>query len=157
MIFQNWCTCANEWFLNNIKYFTLSTKCFTNFYNYVEIRCTKFFVLGIYDYKEFLTTSSNYSYYFYINTGNDSVVKKALGRFAQFFIEVHRWKIEWYDLRSPFLCCSWIEEKIWIMDSKLEKELYDTAWFPYFERSMTEITHPYSKYGLCKKKILEEL
>lgn len=93
--------------------------------------------------KEFLTTSSDYSTYcFHINTENDSIVTEALDRFCQFF------------LYEPLLRCSWIEEEIRIMDSKLEKELqHDTAWFPYFERSMIETTHPFSKCDLCKKEI----
>lgn len=93
-----------------------------------------------------LTTSSDHStYYFSIDAEKDFVFEELLERFVESF-------------NAPLFKESWIKEEIQKMNSKLEKILQnDPNWFEYFERAMAKSIHPYSKYGLCKKEILEKM
>lgn len=93
------------------------------------------------DGKVSFTTSSDHStYYFHINTTNDSILEHVLDRFIQVFYEL-------------FYKDSWIEEEIRIIDSILEtKLLHNSTWFKYFERSMAKSIHLYSKMACVKRK-----
>jgi len=100
-----------------------------------------------YDGEIYLTMSSDHTtYYFDFFTREYSIIEYVLHRFCQLFTAM------------PLLKDSWIEEQIEMMDSKLQEELLDdTIWFQYLERATVKCSHPYSKYGLCRKKILTEM
>jgi len=94
----------------------------------------------------FTISSDHTTYYFYFYTREYCTIEYVLHRFCQLFTA------------KPLLRNSWIEEEIGMMDSKLETELlHDTTWFQYLERATVKRSHPYSKYGLCRKKILKEI
>jgi len=95
-----------------------------------------------------MTSSDHTTYYFNFYTKRNRVIKYA--RFTS--------------LLSTLLCNAFLEE---FLDRrrntddgfnvKLRIITYDTIWFQYFERATVKRSHPYSKYGLCRKKILTEM
>jgi len=104
-------------------------------------------ILQYYSGQIYLTISSDHTiYYFYFYTREYSITAHVLHRFCQLFTAI------------PLLKDSWIKKEIQMMDSILNSEiLHDTTWFQYLERATVKCSHPYSNYGLCRKKILTEM
>lgn len=96
------------------------------------------------DGKVSFTTSSDHStYYFHINTTNDSILEHVLDRFIQVFYELfyeQRFLDRGRDTNNGFNI---------IIETQL---LHNSTWFKYFERSMAKSTHLYSKMACVKKK-----
>jgi len=110
---------------------------YKGFENLVESLCGKI---------DFTISSDHTTYFFHFYPHTNSTIRFVLHRFCQLFTAI------------PLLEDSWIKEEIQMMDLTLNSELlHDTTWFQYLERATVKCNHPYSKYGLCRKKILTEM